>query len=338
MGNYDLCLVGEAWGAEEERAGRPFVGLAGWQLDQLLRDAGIHRSQCHVTNVFNLRPKDNALENICSKEKVGGFAPLKPGGWYLREEYFGEVQRLHAELRALRPNVAVLLGATAAWALLGRTGIGALRGAVCHSTFLPHLKCLPTYHPANVLYDPTHRAVTVFDLQKAAREAAFPEIRRPHRTVYIQPTLTDLEWYHETHLAAARRISFDIETAGRQITCIGFAPDHLSAIVIPFVDLRTASGSYWPTPQDERRAWAFVRRVLGGEQPKLAQNGLYDIHFLWRTCGIAVNNFVDDTMLLHHALQPESEKSLAFLGSLYTDEAAWKLMRTRGKTTIKRDE
>ena len=51
-----------------------------------------------------------------------------------------------------------------------------------------------------------------------------------------------------------------------------------------------------------------------------------------------MNNFVDDTMLLHHALQPESEKSLAFLGSLYTDESAWKLMRQRGKTTIKRDE
>jgi hypothetical protein len=43
-------------------------------------------------------------------------------------------------------------------------------------------------------------------------------------------------------------------------------------------------------------------------------------------------------MLLHHALQPESEKSLGFLGSIYTGEASWKLMRQRGKTTIKRDE
>jgi hypothetical protein len=43
-------------------------------------------------------------------------------------------------------------------------------------------------------------------------------------------------------------------------------------------------------------------------------------------------------MLLHHALQPESEKSLGFLGSIYTDEASWKTMRQRGKTTIKRDE
>ena len=337
MGNYDIALIGEAWGAEEERAGRPFVGMAGWQLDQLLKAAGIHRSQCHVTNVFNLRPKENNLENICSKEKAGGFVPIKPG-WYLREEYFSEVQRLHKELRALRPNVAVLLGATAAWALLGRTGIAALRGSVCHSTFIPHLKCLPTYHPANVLYEPAHRWVTILDLRKAAKEAAFPEVRRPHRTVYIQPTLADLEWYYENHLRDAVRITFDIETAGDQITCIGFAPDARSALVVPFTDLRRTGGSYWASAADEVAAWAFVRQVLSNDTPKVAQNGLYDIHFLWRGYGIPVKGFQDDTMLLHHALQPESEKSLAFLGSIYTTESAWKLMRQRGKTTIKRDE
>jgi hypothetical protein len=43
-------------------------------------------------------------------------------------------------------------------------------------------------------------------------------------------------------------------------------------------------------------------------------------------------------MLLHHALQPESPKGLDFLGSVYTEEASWKLMRPRGKQTIKRDE
>jgi hypothetical protein len=78
--------------------------------------------------------------------------------------------------------------------------------------------------------------------------------------------------------------------------------------------------------------------VLGSDQPKVAQNGLYDLSFLWRSYGITVRAFQHDTMLLHHALQPESEKSLGFLGSIYTGEASWKLMRARGKTTIKRDE
>lgn len=338
MSNPNICIVGEAWGEHEERQRAPFVGPSGWELTRMLSEAGIHRADCFLTNVFNLRPKPtNDVENLCSKERAGGFAPLK-SGQYLRPEFFPQVTRLHKELIDLKPNITILLGNTAAWALLGSSMISKIRGAVCSSTVLPALKCLPTYHPAAILRQWDLRAVTVLDLAKAGREAAFPEIRRPHRTIYTEPTLADLEWYHDQFIAPARRITFDIETAGQQITCIGFAPDHMSAIVIPFTDGRSATGSYWPTQRDEESAWAFVRKVLNSDKPKLAQNGLYDIHFLWRSYGITVKNFEDDSMLLHHALQPESEKGLGFLGSVYTNEASWKLMRTRGKTTIKRDE
>ncbi len=173
---------------------------------------------------------------------------------------------------------------------------------------------------------------------KAKRESAFPEIRRPERTVYIEPSLADMEWYFNEHLARASVISFDIETASDQITCIGFAPSLSSALVIPFVDDRRVGRSFWPSPGEEKKAWEFVRRVLALPCRKVAQNGMYDLHFLWRGYGIVVNNCEDDTMLLHHALHPESEKGLSFLGSVYTNESSWKLMRTRGKTTIKRDE
>ena len=47
--------------------------------------------------------------------------------------------------------------------------------------------------------------------------------------------------------------------------------------------------------------------------------------------GYAVRNAAEDTMLLHHAIHPEMRKGLGFLGSLYTSEPAWKLMRHRGK-------
>jgi uracil-DNA glycosylase len=333
-----IAIVGEAWGEAEERERAPFVGPAGWELTKLLKEGGIHRADCHLTNVFNLRPKPtNDIENLCGKEKAGGFPPLRAGK-YLLPQYFPEVHRVIKELRDIKPNIAILLGNTATWAFLGNTGISKIRGTVTNSTVLPSLKCLPTYHPAAILRQWDLRAVTVLDFSKAARESAFPEVRRPERTIYIEPTLEDLRWYYDNFLAAAKQISFDIETAGQQITCIGFAPDDKSAVVIPFVDLRTATGSYWATQDDERAAWAYVRNVLNSSPPKVAQNGLYDIHFLWRSYGITVRNFEDDTMLLHHALQPESEKGLAFLGSVYTNEASWKLMRQRGKTTIKRDE
>ena len=334
----EICIIGESWGEHEERARKPFVGPAGWLLDKMLREAGINRNACYITNVFNLRPRPtNDIANLCSPDRTGGFPRLCPAG-YLRPEYHSEVARLLQELRDLKPNLAVLLGATACWALLGHNQISRVRGTACLSPILHSLKCLPAYHPAAILRNYSLRPITTLDLKKARHEATFPELRRPQRTIYIEPSLRDLEWYHEQHIKSAKQITFDIETSGQQITCIGFAPDHQSAIVIPFTDSRAASGSYWPTAADEIRAWDYVRDVLNNDRPKSAQNGLYDLSFLWRSYGIAVNNYQHDTMLLHHALQPESEKSLGFLGSLYTNEASWKLMRQRGKTTIKRDE
>jgi hypothetical protein len=55
---------------------------------------------------------------------------------------------------------------------------------------------------------------------------------------------------------------------------------------------------------------------------------------------IKVIGAAEDTMLLHHAIQPESLKGLGFLGSIYSDERAWKGMNDRKgyKKTIKRDD
>lgn len=337
-----ICIVGEAWGAEEEAQRVPFVGASGWHLNQMLEEAGIHRADCFLTNVFNLRPPGgNDVENLCSDKSEGlvKLGPLKPGK-YIRSQYAPEIVRLFAELEETRANIIILLGNTAAWAVLGSTGISRIRGTVTLDN--RGWKVLPTFHPATILRDWSLRPVTVLDLAKAKRESEFPEIRRPERTIYIEPTLEDLEWYFEKELRHASIISFDIETSGEQITCIGFAPGPRSAIVVPFRDIRRRDpggclGCYWSTHEAEVVAWRFVRRVLSLPQPKLAQNGLYDINFLWTRYGIPVVNYEDDTMLLHHALQPESLKGLGFLGSVYTNESSWKLMNRRDPT-VKREK
>ena len=337
-----IAIVGEAWGADEEKERAPFVGWSGQELTRMLSKAGIMRSDCFLSNVFNLRPKGiegvNAIANLCTDERSTDFPPIAKGK-YLRPCYFPEVRRLLAELRAVRPNITILLGNTAAWALLKATGITKLRGFVVESAVIPGLKCLPTYHPAAVLREYSLRPTTILDLGKARRESAFPELRRPPRTVYIEPSLSEMEWFYDQHLRFADEIIFDIETRGDQITCIGFAPSHAVALVVPFSDSRKPSGSFWPTLEAERAAWQFVRRVLALPCRKAGQNTLYDITFLWKGYGITVNNYDDDSMLLHHALQPESEKSLGYLGSIYTDEGPWKMMRTRGEdATIKRED
>lgn len=330
-----LALVGEAWGEQEERLRMPFVGPAGYLLNQLLAEAEIRRADCLVTNVFNVRPQPkNDIENLCVPKALdtSGLPPLRAGK-YIDARYLPELDRLRDELVTYAPNVVVALGGTASWALLHDPRISKIRGTTAQSPW--GWKVLPTYHPAAILRQWDLRPVTLLDLVKAKRESAFPDVRRPRRFIHIEPTLSDLWNFNDEHLVSAQLLAFDIETAGDQITCIGFAPSVDRALVIPFHDPRRG-GNYWPTRGDELEAWRFVRTVLGSHVPKVTQNGLYDVRFLWQRYGIPVTNWSEDTMLLHHALYPESEKGLGFLGSVYTNEPSWKLMRSKG--TIKQGD
>lgn len=332
-----IAVIGEAWGEAEERARAPFVGPSGYELTKMLNEANIKRADCFMSNVFNFRPRGNNIETLCSKLPTPGLSALVKG-LHLKAEYLPELSRLKDELRAAQPNLIIALGNTASWALLGTSGISKIRGTVTSSLFAGGVKTIPTYHPAAIMRQWELRAVTVLDLRKAERESHFPEIRRPKRRVIIDPSLSDMEDFYNEHIIGARYLAFDIETSGRQITCISFAPSTSEAIVVQFSDNRKASGSYWPNAVDERAAWEYVRKVLNCPVPKVGQNGLYDITYLWKEYGITVCNYQHDTMLAHHSLLPESEKSLSFMGSVYTEESSWKLMNRKGKETLKQEE
>jgi uracil-DNA glycosylase len=339
-----LALIGEAWGAEEERERTPFVGSSGYLLTQLLEEAGIARADCLLTNVFNLRPLHNKIENLCGpkNQALAGYPTIEKSK-YIREEFAGELDRLGEELIEFNPNVIIALGNTALWALCGRGAISKVRGTTCYSTHtVQGFKVLPTYHPAAVQRQWELRPIAIADLIKGERESYYPDIRRLKREIWIEPSLEDLEAFYEKYIIPRSieqglELSIDIETAGTQITCIGFGyPD--VALVIPIFDQRRKSRSYWPSLSDERGARIFVLRIL--ENPlirKLFQNGMYDIAFLLRSWGVKTFSATEDTMLIHHALQPESLKGLGFMASVYCDEGNWKDMR-KHSTTIKKDD
>lgn len=359
-----IVLVGEARGEQEEKLKTPFIGPAGVQLISLLSDSGLLRltdydkSMLHSywsakdsnyiallwaahpefyrTNVLNFRPPNNKLDPLCvtKKEDTTGLPPIVPGK-YLRAEYLPEIDRLLQELRTVNPYLCILLGNTASWAVLRATGIGKIRGVAVYSPLIPTLKCIPTYHPSGVLQQWDLRPTTIMDLQKAKRESAFREVRRPDRTVFIEPDLSDLDWFYNTYIVGAKRLSVDIETVGDQISCIGFAPSIEIALTVPFIDYRKG-GNYWNDLNSELSAWAWVRKVCACSVPKVLQNSLFDLHRLWRGYGIPVLNVEDDTMLMQHSLQPEALKGLAYLGSIYTSEASWKL-EIRHQKTLKKE-
>jgi len=223
------------------------------------------------------------------------------------------------------------------WALLAKSGVAKWRGCCeLSSHTCTGVKTLPTYHPAAVTREYSLRATVVLDLQKAERQSHFPDLRLPKRELWIEPTIEDLYEFKSRYIPPGSTVVVDIETYRTQVTTIGFSPRPDIGLVIPFLDGRRKERSFWPDGRSEFAVWTFVRGICQSDQiKKCFQNGLYDISFLWRSVGIKVRNAEHDTMLLHHSLQPESLKGLGYLGSIYTDERAWKHMRA--STTIKPD-
>ena len=315
---------------------------AGDELFLALREAWLRESNIGLTNVFNLRPQDNKLEALCGPGGKGiAFAgrvlpPLvrSPKHAYVREEFCGHLARLREEVQVAKPNLVVTLGAASLWGLTAALRLPQPPGShseIRGTTQPGPPKFLPTFHPAYVLRQWSARTVTVADLVKSWRESVTANFTRPSRNVLISPELRDIHEWGAKHIRPGVRLSCDIETKGGQITSVGFATSPREAVVIPFIEVAGDAPvyrSYWRTAADEREAWGFVREFLASPAPKVFQNGLYDIQWLLRR-GIRITNVAEDTMLLHHAIHPEMRKGLGFLGSIYTSEPSWKLMRKR---------
>jgi uracil-DNA glycosylase family protein len=130
-------LVGEQPGDREDVEGAPFVGPAGRLLDRALEDAGIARREVYLTNVVkHFRYRLRGKRRIHQKPDAVHIAACRP--W------------LEAELRIVRPQLLVCLGAVAAQALVGRdVRVTRDRGRVLDSPLAPHVTV--TVHPSAVL-------------------------------------------------------------------------------------------------------------------------------------------------------------------------------------------
>lgn len=296
-------------------ARRPFVGPAGSLLNRGLKQAGIERETCIVTNCVNKKPPHDEWKLHKPEDVQEGLAALR--ALARREEpallvAFGE-QALHA-LIAGDPDAALYK-------------ITEARGYVFPSEFGPVLACT---HPAFILrtWHPWW-ALFCLDLQKAKRvyeestnggwKGGVPAERASYSEHIV---LTPPVWVRD--VPPMYPMAIDIETnADLSIACIGWAVDKHMGNCAPFTE------PFFP----------FFHGLLGSAAPKVFQNGQFDTTVLERH-GFEVRNWQHDTMLLHHTLDPllagkitlgdndsgskQTHKSLRFLASIYTDEGWWK--------------
>jgi uracil-DNA glycosylase family protein len=154
-----LFLIGEQPGDREDREGRPFVGPAGRIFDEGLARAGIARERTYVTN---------AVKHFKWEERGKRRIHQRPSRW----EIVACGPWLAAELKVVRPEVVVLMGAVAASAVMGpKFRVTRERGRVLEG---PNgLPTVATVHPSSILRGPPEEreaALTEFaaDLAVAA--------------------------------------------------------------------------------------------------------------------------------------------------------------------------
>jgi DNA polymerase len=139
-----IMLVGEQPGDKEDLAGKPFVGPAGQMLDRALEEAGIDRTKVYVTNAvkhFKFVPRGKI--RLHQKPSTPEIRACRP--WYERE------------LAAIRPDLVVAMGATAAQSVFGKiTPINKSRGRLLDLT--EGIKALVTVHPSYLLRLPDEDA------------------------------------------------------------------------------------------------------------------------------------------------------------------------------------
>ncbi|HWC34687.1 MAG TPA: uracil-DNA glycosylase [Mycobacteriales bacterium] len=106
-----LLIVGEAPGATEDAAGRPFIGKGGQLLDRLMAEAGLRREETSVLNVLKCRPPANRTPTRAEA--------LRCTGW------------LDRQVELLDPSLVMSLGRSAlTWAMNAAATLAEVRGKV----------------------------------------------------------------------------------------------------------------------------------------------------------------------------------------------------------------
>ncbi len=148
----ELMFVGEGPGAEDDRAGRPFLGDAGELLTRIVKSMGLQRGDVFIANVVKCHPSN-------------GRAPLP-------DEIASCSPILAKQVEIVKPKVIVALGPTALRFFKGpEASIMRSRGRFFPWRGIP---VMPTYHPAYVLRNPRAKRDVWEDIQQVMAKLGMP--------------------------------------------------------------------------------------------------------------------------------------------------------------------
>lgn len=331
----EIAIVAEFPGVSEIQNKRPLVGYAGTQLWNVLQRYGLARRNLYVTNVVK---RQVIMEKGAKKSVAEAKATTPPA----KSEIAFWNSLLMWELAQL-PNLKyiVALGSYPLEAITLNSGITNWRGSVVPVNMMYFNGETPTTrtvqvlcanNPAAFVREPRLEVPFKMDMGKLNKliNGEFP----PHEIEYlINPTFKDsIDWLKKMR-SDKKPTTFDIECLGvgsPETVCIGVTNDAHIGMCINF---RNAEDNQF-TLSEEIQLWQAFQELFGDtEMQFVAQNGAFDMLWLWFKNRLRVHKLYFDTLLAHHTLYPTLPHNLSFLTSQYTtipfykdDGQTWKIV------------
>lgn len=308
-----LMILGESPSYVEVEHGKPFVGPSGRELDRILKDAGINRNSCWITNVCKYFVPGS------EEKKIPFSVRARNAGIDLHEQ----LAELQNEINSIKPNCILALGGTALWALSGKKKISDYRGSIMVGM---GRKFVSTYHPAHLLHMSDsevkgywNRQIMVFDFRRAYEESLTDELVLPLRSLSICRDSHQLAEFIKRYEGVSRP-AIDIEAGGTCVPiCVGISFNQREGITVP---LWNCDGISNIPDSDLTSCWILLNQILS-QNDVVGQNFKYDQDKIVRL-GFTVKSLASDTMLKAFAINPELPKGLAFNTSIYTREPFYK--------------
>jgi DNA polymerase I-like protein with 3'-5' exonuclease and polymerase domains/uracil-DNA glycosylase len=323
------------WPSEVDlKEGVPLAGYSGRDFDDVLRAAGISRSECFVTWALRTPPREGDIRNLIAVTKKDITREHQIlGDKSVMPSVVADAGVLFQEIGFCRPNVIIALGNVSMWLLTGKWGITSWRGSELVSDCLgAPVKVIPTIAPVMLNRQLSYRPVVIHDLKRAKRESLSAEI------VHVDYDFIIRASYYETVAVLSSLIrevekgelnlAIDIETRSGHIACIALAWNTRSAICIPFMRTEEVSG-YFSLEEELEIVW-LLRTLLTAENCRgIGQNFHYDAQYIFRHWYFHPRIFYD-TMIMQHSLFSNMEKGLGYLSSMYCEHHTY--WKDEGKT------
>ena len=315
-----ILIVGEYPGERDRVA---FDGAAGLELNRMLHEVGIMRSDCYTTYVCKERPPMGVLSHwiAMTKKDIGAAHTLLRDRYCTHQVHEGYAE-LMTEVEMIQPNIIVAMGNLACWALTGHWGVLKWRGSQLQTE--KGVMVIPTLTPGAVIREWPQRAIVLNDLRRVKRHMTTRTYEnKPEWRFIVRPnldqTIRTIEGLRGDAGAFADPVwlDFDIETRGGHIDCIGFSWSLVDAICIPLMARGKPEG-YWSAEEEALIAFAMYRLLTHPNVKVRWQNGLYDAQYVQRHWHF-IPNGGQDTMITQHSVFCALPKGLAFIASMYAN-------------------